>query len=248
MKKIFAVLMAIFILTIYGVTSASMLIPAAEPARENARAPEKSPVIGDNWDIERVDFIHYVKHPGKAPKKATCYNLMRVKWADIDLPLNYVINPINPQSLDEGFITSAISTSVKTWDDATSKELFMGYETGNVEYGIYDGTNAIAFGNYPQSGVIAVTSVWYTRVQKKILEFDMLFDTDFSWGDASSDPTKMDLQNIATHELGHAVGLNDVYSSSCSEVTMYGYSNYGEINKRDLELADITGLQAIYGN
>jgi len=57
----------------------------------------------------------------------------------------------------------------------------------------------------------------------------------------------MDLQNIATHELGHAVGLNDIYSGSCSYVTMYGYSTEGDIGKRTLEQPDITGLQTMYG-
>ncbi|PJA83788.1 MAG: peptidase M10A and M12B matrixin and adamalysin, partial [Candidatus Nealsonbacteria bacterium CG_4_9_14_3_um_filter_37_29] len=56
-----------------------------------------------------------------------------------------------------------------------------------------------------------------------------------------------DLQNIATHELGHGVGLGDVYETACSEVTMYGYSNYGETQKRTLEAPDITGLQTLYG-
>lgn len=57
----------------------------------------------------------------------------------------------------------------------------------------------------------------------------------------------MDLQNIATHELGHGVGPGDIYSSSCSEVTMYGYSSYGENKKRALEQQDIIGLQKMYG-
>jgi len=74
-----------------------------------------------------------------------------------------------------------------------------------------------------------------------------MFDTDFTWGDATSNPGLMDLQNIATHELGHGVGLADIYTSSCSAVTMYGYSNNGETEKRTLELPDITGLQKIYG-
>jgi tryptophanase len=46
---------------------------------------------------------------------------------------------------------------------------------------------------------------------------------------------------------GHGVGLDDVYDTACSEVTMYGYSTYGEIKKRDLETPDIIGLQKLYG-
>jgi predicted Zn-dependent protease len=57
----------------------------------------------------------------------------------------------------------------------------------------------------------------------------------------------MDLRNIATHELGHAVGLADLYENACSEETMYGYSSEGETKKRDLNDGDITGLQQLYG-
>jgi len=85
------------------------------------------------------------------------------------------------------------------------------------------------------------------KAGKKIVEFDMLFDTDFAWGNAEINSSLMDLQNIATHELGHAVGLNDIYSTSCSYVTMYGYSKEGDVEKRTLEQPDITGLQKIYG-
>ena len=75
----------------------------------------------------------------------------------------------------------------------------------------------------------------------------MRLNTDYTWGDATIDPSVMDLQNILTHELGHAVGLSDVYNDACSTVTMYGYSDYGDVAKRSLEQSDITGLQQMYG-
>ncbi len=233
--------------------TASMIIPADENAKGKAKAPEKSPVIGDSWDIERIDFIHYAKpespgggKPG-AGKPESCYKLMGVKWKT--LPVSYAINPTNPGGLVEEFVTATFAASAETWDAATSVELFSDAYTVDytAQYGVYDHQNSIAFGDYPQSGVIAVTSVWYTRVGKQIVEFDMLFDTDYAWGDATLDPGVMDFANIATHELGHSVGLGDIYSSACSGVTMYGYSDYGETSKRTLEQPDITGLQAMYG-
>ncbi|MBA7643606.1 hypothetical protein ES703_51337 [subsurface metagenome] len=57
----------------------------------------------------------------------------------------------------------------------------------------------------------------------------------------------MDLQNIATHELGHSVGLGDLYDDVASEETMYGLSEYGETKKRTLYLGDIAGIQKLYG-
>ncbi|TET76932.1 MAG: matrixin family metalloprotease, partial [Dehalococcoidia bacterium] len=107
--------------------------------------------------------------------------------------------------------------------------------------------NAISFGDYPTAGVIAVASVWYNPATKTIVEFDIMFDTDWTWGDADGNPDVMDLQNIAVHELGHGVGLADVYDTECSAVTMYGYSADGETQKRDLADPDITGIQELYG-
>ena len=151
--------------------------------------------------------------------------------------------------MPEEFVTSAISTSAETWDASTSKELLNDAYTVDysAQYGVQNFKNAIAFGDYPNDNVIAVTSVWFTRVGKRIVEFDQLYNTRFTWGDATVNPAVMDLQNIATHELGHGVGLADIYSTTCSAVTMYGYSTEGETQKRTLEQPDITGLQRMYG-
>ena len=75
----------------------------------------------------------------------------------------------------------------------------------------------------------------------------MLFNTYYPWGDAvASGSSVMDLQNIATHELGHSAGMDDLYSTSCNLETMYGYSTEGETIKRTLNAGDIKGIQALY--
>ena len=244
--KFLAVLISFLVVSAVLVTG--MLIPADDNAKENSKAPENSIVIDENWDLERVDFIHYVGPPANARNGGgeKCYKLMGVKWKS--LPVNYVINPSN-SGLDESFVTSTISTSSETWDASTISELFNNIYTINYSatYGVQNFVNAIDFNDYPNDGVIAVTSVWYTPIGKQIVEFDIRFNTRFSWGDASVNPALMDLQNIAVHELGHGVGLADIYSTTCSEVTMYGYSTEGETKKRSLEIPDITGLQKMYG-
>ncbi|VVB54782.1 Matrixin [uncultured archaeon] len=242
-----ALAVALFCLSVAA--SASMIIPANDNAKENSRGPAHSPVIDDQWSLERVDFIHYAKPPqqGGGPKTDVCYKLMGVKWTS--LPATYIINPTNPQGLMPAFVTSAVSAGAETWDAATSTELFNNAYSidSSVQYGVQDYKNAIAFGDYPDGNVIAITSVWFTRKGSKIVEFDMLFNTKYVWGDSAVNPSVMDLENIATHELGHSIGLSDIYSTSCSTVTMYGYSNYGETQKRSLEQADVTGLQKMYG-
>ncbi len=244
------ILAAILVLSL---TATAMLIPANDEAKEHSQATDHSQAIdkteSGNWDLERIDFIHYVRPDvqPKAPKAESCYKLLGVKWKA--LPVNYVINPTNLEGLKEAFVTAAVSTSAETWDIGTSSELFNDTYTidSTAQYGVQNFQNAIVFSDYPDERVIAVTSIWYTPKGKQIVEFDMLFNTRFDWGDASLDSTKMDLQNIATHEFGHSVGLGDLYSSTCSEVTMYGYSIEGETKKRTLEEPDRTGLQVLYG-
>lgn len=182
----------------------------------------------------------------KLPATTVCYSLMGVKWNTF--PVTYTINPIN-SGLDELFLTDAFSKSVGAWDAATSKALFGTYTINpTAPFGVVDGKNAMVFGdNYPVEGVIAVTYTWYYLRAKTIVEFDISYETDYTWGDGSADSSKMDVQNIATHEIGHGVGLKDLYTTTCKEQTMYGYASNGETKKRTLESGDIAGIVKIYG-
>ncbi|MEM4598957.1 MAG: matrixin family metalloprotease [Candidatus Diapherotrites archaeon] len=206
--------------------------------------------------FEKIIIVHYANGKGKIEggrtKETTCYGFLGkdLKWKGT---INYYINPTNAQGLSEDFVLNAIDLAAQEWDNHTSAALFGNYqidESANFDDAKPDGRNEMSFGNYKQSGVIAVTVIWgiFSGKNRQITEFDILFDTDFNWGDATADKTKMDLQNIATHEIGHGLGLKDLYNSTCTEETMYGYSTEGETKKRDLGQGDIKGLQLLYGS
>ena len=142
---------------------------------------------------------------------------------------------------------SAIAAAKDEWDSHTLTTLFNDFNIGSGTAGVRDNKNLITFGNYPQNGVIAVTYTWYNPGTRLAVESDILFDTDFTWG-TNEDASLMDVQNIATHEMGHTLGLSDLYTDSCNTVTMYGYSTEGDTRKRTLEAPDITGLQLLYGS
>ncbi|PIS38602.1 MAG: hypothetical protein COT34_02790 [Candidatus Nealsonbacteria bacterium CG08_land_8_20_14_0_20_43_11] len=255
MKKLTLIILVSAVLVLSGAALAQAVIrvPAVvEPSEQNVMVPEKA--VDHSPALERIVFIHYKKGSakGEAAKRAkavACYKFLtptKVKWTV--LPVTYWINPSNPQGLTQEFITGAVFNSAEAWDNATSKELMKNdYSIAtSVAYGVQDYKNAVVFGNYSDPDVIAVTSIWYVPYARRIVEFDIMFDTDYKWGDATQDKTKMDLQNIATHEFGHGVGLGDIYDSVCSSVTMYGYSTEGETSKRTLEAPDIKGLQILY--
>ncbi len=210
---------------------------------------------------DRAVFIHYkngtVKpaSPGKGGLAAKDYVFLAkgAKWKT--LPVNYVIDPDNANGLSDVFITNAVSMAAEEWDRYTGTELFGSYtidRNATWDDQMQDGRNEILFGSYPDQKVIAITVVWGwfsgPAQTRQITEMDVLFNNYYTWGDATVDPSKMDLQNIATHEIGHGAGLGDLYYTTSVDETMYGYSHEGETKKRDLFTGDIAGIRALYGN
>lgn len=248
MKKARALALVIILMLVCSLNTAAFNIPSSETAREHSQAPDHSPVITENWDLVRVDFPHYAKgsNPAKT-KNDPGYKLLGVKWKQN--PVSYVINPTNADNLAADFIAGSFYTAAETWDSATdTTELFNSYEIDyTARYGVQNFRNEISFGSDNNNSTIAVTTIWFSRATKEIVEFDILFNTYYNWGDAQSDPACMDLLNIAVHEFGHGVGMADIYNSAYNYVTMYGYSDYGDIIKRDLAAPDIIGLEKMYG-
>lgn len=214
--------------------------------------------VGNDRVLSKIKFIHYrngqvkPENPGKPSKGDTgqyTYISKGAKWRTIE---DFVINPTNGQALSDAFVTDAVNLGMGQW------ELYGGqiFGNGSIDYSASyiddytDGINTITFGPYPQNNVIAVTNVWGyfggPQGQREIIEFDLLFNTNFTWGDATVNSLVMDLQNIATHEIGHAAGMGDLYLSSATLETMYGYSTEGETSKRDLYLGDIAGITKLY--
>ena len=113
-----------------------------------------------------------------------------------------------------------------------------------------DNQNEVYFENLSETNTIAFAVVWGIfggpPPFRELVEWDVVFNDYYTWGDAEFNLALMDFENIATHELGHAVGLGDLYTSECSEQTMYGYADYGEIKKRTLEAGDIAGILNLY--
>ena len=240
----------------------SVFIPAISIAyaRKTGRGP-----------LEKIVFIHYRKGAGKPPGTPGNgppdkpdngdegdYQLLGkgVKWKTT---ATIVIDP-DYSGLNKKDVQRVIELSAEEWDDGAYSgwdgvpvDLFDGYSIvydATFDTDKPDGRNEVLFGDYPQENVIAVTVIWgYFRgppSQREIIEFDIMFDTDYTWS-LSGESDKMDLQNIATHELGHGAGLDDLYDTVASEETMYGYSYNGDIKKRDLYFGDIAGIKELYG-
>jgi len=189
---------------------------------------------------------------GEDTDSTGCYEFLAkgAKWRQVE---PYIVDPSNSEDLSSTFISTELASDIDKWESAANHNILgdeiSGYVDG-ADTKTMDDKNEVLFGDIAEEGAIGVTIIWgYFRgnpATRELLEWDMVFDdVDFDWS-SSEESGKMDFENIATHELGHAVGMGDLYEDQCSEQTMYGYATNGETKKRTLEAGDIAGIQELY--
>lgn len=227
-KKIFAIVVPVLFLL-------SVLLIA-----QAARPDDKPPYI------EKITFIHYekkAKSGGGGATDSCSYRLLSggIKWRTFPVP--YETNPAG-SNLDPELVRSTLNSGSETWDAQVTPDLFDAPVLTTAQAADLDGSNTVVW-DILDSGIIAVTSLWYNTVTKTIVEFDIRFNTYYTWNTTGASDA-MDLQNIATHEFGHN-GLGDLYANKDAEQTMYGYSSLGETKKQTLECGDIKGITKLYG-
>jgi hypothetical protein len=187
------------------------------------------------------------------PADASCYGFLSkgAKWKTLE---PYVVNPVNTVGLNETFVVENFALDVDKWESAASMDILgEGSMTATplvADTVSPDGANEVYFGSIDDDGAIAITIVWGIfngpPPMRELVEWDQVYDqVDFGWS-SLGEPGLMDFESLATHELGHSVGMGDLYTPECSEQTMYGYAAYGETKKRTLEAGDIAGVQELY--
>lgn len=189
---------------------------------------------------------------GEEPDTSSCYEFLarEAKWKTVE---DYIVDPTNTRGLYEKFVRDNLAGDIEKWEIVAGVDILGDEIAGTVDGADLespDDKNEVYFADIDHEGAIAVAIIWGIfggpPPFRELIEWDMVFDdVDFDWS-ATGEAGKMDFENIATHELGHAVGLGDLYNDACSEQTMYGYADYGETKKQTLESGDISGIQKLY--
>lgn len=214
--------------------------------------------------IEGYAIVHkkkaYARSSGSKLRSPSCYAYMAAgaKWKNLE---NWVVNPANNSGLADSFVKDTLAEDIALWEDASDGVVGNGAgvnilgegsitsETLVADQIATDGKNEVYFDDLGADGTIAITIVWGIfggpTFNRRLVEWDQVYNTYYAWS-ASGEADKMDFDSIAQHELGHSIGLADIYSGSCSAVTMYGYADYGQTNKQTLELPDINGINKLY--
>ncbi len=137
---------------------------------------------------------------------------------------SYYINP-DKSDLSSSTTISDVTGGAQEWNNAAARGLLSNLGTTSVAATKRDNMSVIFFRQTKKGSTIAVTYTWYNTRTKAILEFDMLFYAG-GWAFFESNKTcnkGFYLKVIATHELGHAIGLNH---NNCPDSIMYPYADY----------------------
>ena len=111
----------------------------------------------------------------------------------------------------------------------------------------HDNRNVMIFRNASNGSAIGTTYSWWDS-SKNLLDSDIvMWSSNFTFFTGTSGcggvANAAYLEDVATHELGHALGLNH---SSSSDATMYPSYSYCSQALRTLASDDVAGAKALY--
>jgi hypothetical protein len=219
------------------------------------RDPQSGGMVDGFAIIHHRDFPSHrseeVKVPGDSEK---CFKVIskKARWKTIE---PWVVNTSNTQGIASEEVFAVVNQGVQTWEAAANGvDIFgPGATTNDVLEGdtvAPDGKNEVMFGTLSRRNVLGITFIWgYFRgssSRREIIEWDQVYNQgDYAWT-TTGESGKMDFGTVSLHELGHAVGLDDLYKSKCSGVAMFGHAEVGVTVKRSLGIGDKAGVKSLY--
>jgi hypothetical protein len=176
-------------------------------------------------------------------------------WEQSQIPVPWSLNAGGAPELGQAITQQTLTASFGAWSDVECSFLSFSYkgvvtvspsDVGTMDY---DGDNVMIWiepGQWPGEWVdaFAVTVPLFEENSGRIVDADILFNRNFDWSIAvDGEPGKADLQSIATHEIGHLLGLDH---TPPPDATMFWSAVEGETHKRSLAADDIQGICFLY--
>jgi hypothetical protein len=186
--------------------------------------------------------------------------VVALRWGQ--LPIRYFVTDAGVPGVTASQFRDAVGRAFQTWHAVPSAVVdfsFVGFTGG--EPGDQDNANTLGFANRPDlERTLAATSYLVDTRTGEMLESDIFFNSSFSWSVADAgERGKYDVQSIATHEIGHFIGLGH---SAIGESTLGSGGDRrliaagtvmfpiafaaGDISERQLRADDIAGVSDLY--
>ncbi|MEM7164086.1 MAG: IPT/TIG domain-containing protein [Planctomycetota bacterium] len=174
-------------------------------------------------------------------------------WGSGSLPVSYVIQAAGSDDVSFAATEAAIQLAFEQWQGIASSTITFAEDTAanamRTDYGandihliLFDETDST--GLFPgNSATVALTPTTFDLASGTIIDSDIIFNgDDFTFSTNGATGTQ-DLQSIATHEIGHFIGLDH---SAMGAATMYPFTADGSTVHRTLTQDDELGATDLY--
>src|SRR4030095_6233385 len=134
---------------------------------------------------------------------------VNLEWRQF--PIRYFITNRDVDGVTATQFQAAVSQSFSTWHavpNTQTSSTFVGFTQIKPTSG--DGVTVLGYQSRPDlDRTLAATNFFIDPVTGEIVESDIFFNSTFLWTtSAGGPPGRSDVQSIATHEIGHLLGLS----------------------------------------
>jgi hypothetical protein len=223
-------------------------------------------VLDDDIQLGVVESSRsYYSEPDPQPSAGgdpNSYKLLPWTWKNSNPMQLYVKASEMPSEISIDEFAQAVTNAALTWEGQGNvwKNLF--YDPNefpakktvliapdDAEAIANDGKFVHSF-TYSSSRWIAQNRIFYDKITGELEDADVRYNTRYKWttdwDTATNDLKYTDLETIALHELGHNIGLDDIYNDPNLNWDTQQIMNYYSHPQHWLGLADIAGVQKKY--
>lgn len=170
------------------------------------------------------------------------------RWNGTDLPVPYYVHAQGTEDIADGSEFVAVQNAFQTWSDVDCSYMAFDYqgatETPPNDWGQRDGLNVVGWMDkadydlpFSISPNTVAWAVWWNQ-GGTLIEFDIIFFEDWAW--ATTGGSGHDIESVALHEAGHALGLG--HSTNSNAVMWHIISGI----HRSLHQDDVDGVCYLY--
>jgi len=173
-------------------------------------------------------------------------------WPASAQPVPFVVQEDGSADVGDRSDDAAVRLGFAAWEDLASSTIAFAedeaadasrtdYDAADVHLVMFDEDGSTGL-FAPGSGVIALTPLLAQTADGTILDADIVFNGELPFA-TDGDPDAFDVQSVATHEVGHFIGLDH---SGGPQATMFSTILAGSVNARSLCRDDDAAAATVY--